>query len=153
MAGPTPVAHSTTRPATTPPAAQATVPNLYGATRSEATTILHQAGFYNISFSEGCSTTGLHDVVNSQTPVAGVTTAVTAPVGMHIHILNCASISNVVGWRMDNAADYLRRTGWTPVAGNGGCVSGNNGVVATMSPQGGSFARPGSQIRLDPGCL
>lgn len=122
-----------------------------GLTRSEATDTLHRAGFYNISFSEGCSTNGEHEKVNGQTPGAGTPTTLDAPVGMHIHILNCVSIPDVVGMPMGSAADYLGRLGWTPVVGQG-CAVGDNSVVAAMTPASGSCARPGSRIQLDPKC-
>ncbi|CAI7978423.1 PASTA domain-containing protein [Frankia sp. Hr75.2] len=148
---PGPAPRPTTRAATTPPAAKATVPNVRGLTRSEATDTLHRAGFYNISFSEGCSTNGEHEKVNGQTPEAGTPTTFDAPVGMHIHILNCVSIPDVVGMPMGSAVDYLGRLGWTPVAGQG-CAVGDNSVVAAMTPASGSYARPGSRIQLDPKC-
>jgi membrane peptidoglycan carboxypeptidase len=130
-----------------PPPEAATVPNVMGKSREEATTILAEANFTPV-FEEIPSLLPAGQVA-AQAPGAGA--RVTAGSVVVVHVSNgqisTVKVPNVTGLTEAKAIAKLAARGFVPAVQYLGTVDpAQNGIVANQSPPPGSPAPPGGQI-------
>jgi serine/threonine-protein kinase len=128
------------RPAhSSPPPSTAVVPGVLGTTLPAASSALRARGFSNIPYVYDCyGSAGAGDVVR-QAPGAGATIALTAPVQLYLQANNCATVPDVIGMNLSNAAYTLKQEGFTNIPYLYGCYgSARTGAVVSQAPGAGT---------------
>jgi hypothetical protein len=124
-----------------PPPAPSTgvVPDVVGTTLSAASSALKARGFGNIPYLYNCyGSPDAGDVVQ-QSPGAGATISLTAPVQLYLQANNCATVPDVIGMNLSNAAYTLKQVGFTNIPYLYGCYgSSRTGAVVSESPGAGT---------------
>ena len=148
-ASPTTAAPTTAAPVTTVAApTSAKVPDVKGATLSNATTSLKAAGFNDVQSTTGCLGGGPGTVV-TQSPAAGQTAAFTTTMRLQVEASNCAVVPNVVGQQLQSAADKVNGAGFHDIPYRYECLgSPNTGAVVTQSPPGGTDTTTDTPVTL-----
>jgi len=135
-----------TKPAPThsaPPPSTGTVPNVVGTTLSSAAAALQARGFHNIPYVYECYGSSLINDVVRQSPGAGATIALTAPVQLYLQAQNCATVPNVLGMNLSDAAYTLKQLGFTNIPYVYGCYGSSqiNDVVSQSPGSGTSYGK------------
>ena len=74
-----------------------------------------------------------------QAPGAGATISLTAPVQLYLQANNCATVPDVIGMNLSNAAYTLKQAGFTNIPYLYGCYgSSRTGDVVSESPGAGT---------------
>ena len=122
-----------------PPPSTAVVPDVLGTTLPAASSALRARGFSNIPYVYNCyGSAGAGDVVR-QYPGAGATIALTAPVQLYLQANNCATVPDVIGMSLSNAAYTLKQEGFTNIPYLYGCYGSSRiGAVVSQAPGAGT---------------
>jgi hypothetical protein len=122
-----------------PPPSTGVVPDVLGTTLSAASSALKARGFGNIPYLYNCyGSPDTGDVVQ-QAPGAGATISLTAPVQLYLQANNCATVPNVIGMNLSNAAYTLKQGGFTNIPYLYGCYGSSQiGAVVSESPGAGT---------------
>jgi serine/threonine-protein kinase len=125
-----------------PPAA-GTVPSVVGTTLSAAAAALQARGFHNIPYVYACYGSPLINDVVRQSPGAGATIALTAPVQLYLQAQDCATVPNVLGMNLSDAAYTLKQLGFTNIPYVYGCYGSSqiNDVVSQSPGSGTSYGK------------
>ena len=127
-----------THSAPTPPSS-GVVPDVVGTTLSAASSALKARGFGNIPYLYNCYGSADTGDVVQQAPGAGATISLTAPVQLYLQADNCATVPNVIGMSLSDAAYTLKQEGLTNIPYLYGCYgSSQTGDVVSESPGAGS---------------
>jgi serine/threonine-protein kinase len=106
-----------------------------GTTLSSAATALQARGFHNIPYVYECYGSSLINDVVRQSPGAGATIALTAPVQLYLQAQNCATVPNVLGMNLSDAAYTLKQLGFTNIPYVYGCYGSSQiNDVVSQSP-------------------
>ena len=96
---------------TVAPPSTGTVPSVLDESLSSATAALEARGFHNIPYLYECYGSNLTDDVVRQSPGAGASIALTSPVQLYLQADNCATVPDVIGMNLSNAAYTSSRKG------------------------------------------
>ena len=119
------------------------MPNVVGTTLSSAAAALQARGFHNIPYVYECYGSSLINDVVRQSPGAGATIALTAPVQLYLQAQNCATVPNVLGMNLSDAAYTLKQLGFTNIPYVYGCYGSSqiNDVVSQSPGSGTSYGK------------
>ncbi len=122
-----------------PPPSTGVVPDVVGTTLSAASSALKARGFGNIPYVYNCyGSPDTGDVVQ-QDPGTGATIALTAPVQLYLEADNCATVPDVIGMDLSDAAYTLKQEGFTNIPYLYGCYgSSRTGDVVSEAPGAGT---------------
>jgi hypothetical protein len=125
------------------PPSTGTVPDVVGTTLSSAAAALQARGFHNIPYVYECYGSSLVNDVVRQSPGAGATIALTAPVQLYLQAQNCATVPNVLGMNLSDAAYTLKQLGFTNIPYVYGCYGSSqiNDVVSQSPGSGTSYGK------------
>lgn len=127
-----------TTPTVAPPST-GTVPSVLGEQLSAAESALEARGFHNIPWVYECLNSTLIDDVITQSPGAGASIALTAPVQLQLQANNCATVPDVIGFSLQNAETALQDQGFMNYSWYYGCYGSSHILdVVTESPSGGT---------------
>ena len=107
----------------------------------DAAAALQARGFHNLPYVYACYGSSLINDVVRQSPGAGATIALTAPVQLYLQAQNCATVPNVLGMDLSDAAYTLKQLGFTNIPYVYGCYGSSqiNDVVSQSPVSGTSY--------------
>ncbi|WP_250279790.1 serine/threonine-protein kinase [Frankia sp. Cppng1_Ct_nod] len=148
-AGPGSAPAASAAPSTANPVRAAPVPNVRDMVLDNATTTLRNAGFSNVPYEYDCYRSPNVGNVVRQDPAAGTRTALTAPVHLYLQANNCATVANVVGMTLDDAAKTLKGLGFSNIPYVYECLgSKSTGTVVTQAPASGTSYGTSQPVNL-----
>ncbi|OHV43039.1 hypothetical protein BBK14_10365 [Parafrankia soli] len=125
------------------------VPGVLNMVLADASSALKAAGFSNIPYLYDCYGSANTGNVVRQEPAAGARLAPTAPVHLYLQAQNCATVPDVRGMSLDDAATTLRQLGFTNIPYLYECLGAASlGTVVTQSPAPGTSQGTSAAVDL-----